>query len=150
MLLDDRDRKLLSLLQKDCRLSNVELAEELGMSTSGCWRKVRAFEQAGIIERYGAVLNPAALGMSFSAIVHVQLLRHDQGAIDDFFNGVARRSEIQACYATTGQADYHLMVRCQDIDAYNSFLETFLFKLPAVRSAQTNVILKELKSSLAI
>ncbi len=146
MELDERDRRILAVLQGDCRISNGELAERMGMSPSACWRRVRAFEEAGIIEHYGAILSQAELGLAFTAIVHVQLTRHDPAAMEDFIKGVAGRNEIQSCYATTGQADYHLIVRCEDIDAYNSFLEGFLFRLPAVRGAQTNVVLKEVKS----
>jgi len=147
MKLDDRDRILLSFLQQDCRLSNAELAEKVGMSASACWRRVKTFEDAGIIQRYGAILQTEKLGLSFRAIVHVQLTRHDPVAMEEFIKGVSGRSEIEACYATTGQADYHLLVLCEDIEAFNRFLEDFLFQLPAVRAAQTNVVLKQIKSS---
>ena len=147
MELDERDANILALLQKDCRLSNVELAEKVGMSPSACWRRVRAFEEAGIIERYSAVLRPARLGLTFQAIVHVQLTRHDLAASKAFIGAMSTRSEVRECYATTGQADYHLHVTCTDIEAYNRFLENFLFPLPAVRSAQTNVVLREIKRS---
>lgn len=143
--LDSRDRKLLALLEQDCRLSNAELAERVGMSTSACWRRVRAFEEAGLIERYAAILRPEALGDSFHAIVHVQLTRHDPAHLAEFIRAINTRDEVRECYATTGQADYHLRVRCRDIDAYNRFLEQFLFTMPAVSSAQTNVVLRDLK-----
>ncbi|MGC9369021.1 MAG: Lrp/AsnC family transcriptional regulator [Paracoccaceae bacterium] len=145
MDLDEKDRRLLALLERDCRLSNAELAEKVGMSTSACWRRVRAFEEAGLIERYGAVLRPEALGLSFHAIVHVQLTRHDPARLKEFITAVTARDEVRECYATTGQADYHLRVRCRNINEYNRFLEDFLFTMPAVRSAQTNVILRDLK-----
>ena len=146
MLLDERDHHILRLLRQDCRLSNADLAGKVGMSPSACWRRVKAFEDAGIIERYGAILRPGPLGLNFQAIVHVQMVRHDPAAMEAFLRGVDGREEISACYATTGQADYHLLVQCADIDAYNRFLEDFLFRLPAVRGAQTNVILKDLKA----
>ncbi|ETX30079.1 Lrp/AsnC family transcriptional regulator [Roseivivax isoporae] len=145
MELDERDRRLLALIERDCRASHAELAAAVGMSTSACWRRIRAFEEAGVIERYGAVLNPEAMGQAFHAIVHVQLTRHDPGALKGFLSGVAARPEVRECYATTGQADYHLRVRTTDIAAYNRFLEEFLFALPAVRAAQTNVVLRDLK-----
>ena len=147
MQLTNRDRKLISALQSDCRLSNAALAERVGMSASACWRRVKSLEEAGIIVRYGAVIRMDRIGFGFRAIVHVQLTRHDGEAMEHFIESVARREEIQACYATTGQADYHLHVVCRDIESYNQFLEQFLFRLPAVRSAQTNVVLKEVKSS---
>ena len=145
MELDNRDKRLLMLLQQDSRLTNSELAEKVGMSSSACWRRVRALEEAGVIERYGAVIQPRRVGLSFHAIVHVQLSRHDPDEIGAFIQAVSARREIQECHATTGEADYHLRVACADIDAYNRFLDDFLFRLPAVRSAQTNVVLKEIK-----
>ncbi len=146
MNLDAKDRKLLALLEKDCRLSNAELAAEIGMSTSACWRRIRAFEEAGLIAGYGARLDQEKLGFTFHAIVHVQLTRHDPTNLKRFIEAVTAREEIRMCFATTGTADYHMRVRCTDIEAYNRFLEEFLFTLPAVSSAQTNVILRDLKS----
>ena len=145
MELDQRDIRLLKLLQEDCRKSNAELAEAVGMSASALWRRVRALEEAGVIERYGAVVNPGEMGLGFEAIVHVHLTRHDPDKIVEFIRAVEASAEVQECYATTGQADYHLRVLCRDLDAYNRFLEGFLFRLPAVNSAQTNVVLRTIK-----
>ena len=142
MQIDERDRKLLNLLQQDCRLSNTELAEKVGMSSSACWRRVRALEEAGIIAGYSAIVEPRRLGLTFQAIA----------GLEAFKRAVSSRREVRDCFATTGQADYHMRVICADIDAYNHFLEDFLFQLPAVRSAQTNVVLKEIAraGSLAV
>ena len=146
MNIDANDRQLLALLEKNCRLSNADLAERVGMSTSACWRRIRAFEEAGLIVGYGARLQSDKLGLTFHAIVHVQLTRHDPANLKRFIEAVNAREEIRMCFATTGSADYHMWVRCTDIEAYNRFLEDFLFTLPAVSSAQTNVILRDLKS----
>ncbi|GLT09536.1 Lrp/AsnC family transcriptional regulator [Sulfitobacter porphyrae] len=141
------DRKLVRLLQQDARQSNAQLAEKLNISASACWRRVRALEEAGVIERYGAMVDPAAMGLGFEAIVHVHLTRHDTQALARFIAAVQLREEVTECFATTGQADYHLRVLCRDIDAYNTFLEDFLFVQPAVNSAQTNVVLRRIKSN---
>jgi len=150
MQLDDRDRRLLALLQQDCRLPNAELAERVGMSTSACWRRIRALEEAGIVSGYGARVAPDRLGLAFQAIVHVQLTRHDPDRLAGFIRGIETRPEVLDCYATTGAADYHLRVLTRDIAAYNAFLEDFLFRLPGVQSAQTNVVLREIKRATAI
>ncbi len=145
MQLEPRDRRILALLQRDCRISNADLAAAVGMSPSACWRRVRALEEAGVIERYGAVANPRAMGLEFQAIVHVHLTRHDPDRIVEFNRAVEQRPEVQECYATTGQADYHMRVLCRDLEAYNRFLEDFLFRQPAVANAQTNMVLRTLK-----
>ncbi len=145
MKLDDRDRRILTLLQEDSRISNADLAETVGMSPSALWRRVRALEEAGVIERSGAVVNAAAMGLGFHAMVHVQLTRHDPEKLKEFIRAVENNSLVQECFATTGQSDYHLRVLAPDLEAYNRFLEEFLFRLPAVASAQTNVVLRTIK-----
>lgn len=150
MDLDHRDRLLLWHLQSDSRISNADLADKVGMSASACWRRVKALEDAGIIERYGAILNPRASGLIFQAIVHVQLARHSEADLTAFIQAISTRPEVIECYATTGQSDYQMRVLCRDLDAYNAFLETFLFRLPAVASAQTNVVLREIKQNKGI
>ncbi len=144
--LTDIDLKILAILQNDCRIPNAELAERVGASASACWRRVKALEEAGVIERYVAQVNPRKTGLQFHALVHVQLTRHAPDKIVDFIRAVEASPEVKECYATTGQADYHLRVLTKDIDAYNRFLETFLFRLPAVSSAQTNVVLRTIKA----
>jgi len=148
--LDDRDLRILNLLQKDCQISNADLAAAVGMSASALWRRVRAMEEAGVITRYGAVVSPVQMGLGFEAIVHVHLTRHDPDKIVEFIRAVETSPEVQECYATTGQADYHLRVLCRDLEAYNRFLETFLFRQPAVNSAQTNVVLRTIKRDLPV
>lgn len=145
MQLDDRDRRILTLLQEDSRISNADLAEAVGMSPSALWRRVRALEEAGVIERYGAVVNAKAMGLEFHAMVHVQLTRHEPEKLKGFIRAVETNTLVQECYATTGQSDYHLRVLAPDLEAYNRFLEDFLFRLPAVASAQTNVVLRTIK-----
>jgi len=147
MLEEDQNYEILKHLQSDCRISNVELAQKVGMSASACWRRVQALEENGIIERYGAVINPEKIGLNLHAIVHIQLVRHEQDKLDHFMEAITNRPEIQECLATTGQADYHLRIRCRDLNAYNNFLEDFLFRIPAIKNAQTNIILKEVKRS---
>lgn len=143
--LSETDIKILSELQKDSRIPNAELADRVGMSTSACWRRVKALEDSGVIERYAIQVSPRKMGLEFHALVHVQLTRHAPDKIVDFIRAVEASPEVKECYATTGQADYHLRVLTKDIDAYNRFLESFLFRLPAVSSAQTNVVLRTIK-----
>ncbi|HEY9021729.1 MAG: Lrp/AsnC family transcriptional regulator [Paracoccaceae bacterium] len=143
--LDAIDQRILQTLQEDSRISNADLAEKAGLSASSCWRRVKALEESGVIRHYTVALDDEKQGLGFGAIVHVHLTRHDPEQLDAFIRAVQNRPEIRACYATTGQADYHLHVVCADIEAYNQFLERVLFRIPAVASAQTNVILRTIK-----
>lgn len=146
MTLTEQDRKLLMRLQADARLSNQELAESVGMSASACWRRVRALEEAGVIAAYRAIVNPDKAGLGFSAIVHVSLMRHGADPVESFVKCVLDRPEVLECFATTGEADYHLRVVCRDKDAYNDFLDQFLFRLPGVSQVRTNLVLKVIKA----
>jgi Lrp/AsnC family transcriptional regulator, leucine-responsive regulatory protein len=143
--LDPADQRILDALREDSRISNADLAERAGLSPSSCWRRVKALEESGVIRQYTVVLDDEKQGLGLGAIVHVHLTRHDPDQLDAFIRAVQSRPEIRACYATTGQADYHLHVICADIEAYNDFLERVLFRIPAVASAQTNVILRRIK-----
>lgn len=146
MQLEERDWKILALLQHDARLSNQDLAEQVGMSASSCWRRVRMLEEAGIIRRYTAELDARRAGFGFHAIVHVQLARHARETVEQFVAEVMRHDEVQDCFATSGAADYHLRVLCRDLDAYNDFMERFLFRLEGITNVQTNLVLRHIKS----
>lgn len=145
MELEDQDRRILAMLQKTGNISNQQLAEKVAMSASACWRRVRALEKSGTIKHYTVLLDAAKVGLSFHAIVLVQLTRHDAGFLQTFISAVTRRPEVLDCFATTGEADYHLRVRCQNLEAYNTFLDHFLFQLPGVANVRTNLVLKEIK-----
>lgn len=145
LVLTESDRRILKALQDDSRISNQELAERAGMSASACWRRVRLLEQAGVISGYSAALDASRAGLSFAAIVHVSLTRHEAAHVATFIEKVAARTEVLECFATTGEADYHLRVVCRDKDAYNEFLESFLFRLPGIAHVRTNLVLKDIK-----
>ena len=147
MEISETDRRLLRLLQADARLSNQDLAERVGMSPSACWRRVKQLEEAGVITAYPAIVDAAAAGLAFSAIVHVTLTRHEAAHASAFVARIGERPEVLECFSTTGEADYHLRVVCRDKDAYNAFLDDFLFRLPAIAHVRTNLILKEIKAT---
>lgn len=148
--LGEQDRRLIEALQADGRISNQDLAEAASMSASACWRRVRALEEAGVIRRYTALIDSGKAGLTFQAIVHVTLTRHDHRHVDTFIAEIGRRREVLDCFATAGEADYHLRVVCEDLAAYNAFLEGFLFRLPGIANVRTNLVLKEIKHETAV
>ena len=149
-VLDRKDAELLNLLQEDARLANAQLAEKANMSASSCWRKVKSLEDAGVIRRYAAVVEPKKMGLNFEAIVHVNLDRHNKDAVEALSALLKRCPEVVECFATTGDSDYHLRVICADIEAYNRFMETNLFNNPSVRAMHTNVVLKRIKADAPV
>ncbi|MBS7701870.1 Lrp/AsnC family transcriptional regulator [Chelatococcus asaccharovorans] len=148
--IEKRDERLLAALQKDGRATNQQLAEEAGMSTSACWRRVQALEESGVIVGYSALVNREKAGFAMAAILHVSLERHDTKYVEEFVARVTARAEVLECFATTGDADYHLRVVVRDMKAYNAFLDDFIFRLPGIRHVRSNVILKEIKSGMAL
>src|SRR5882757_9879397 len=128
-MIEGQDRRLLNHLQKDGRRSNQDLADDVGMSSSACWRRVRALEESGVITGYAALVDRERAGFLTSAILHVSLERHDATFVTQFVSRVKRRSEVLECFATTGDADYHLRVVVADMAAYNRFLDEFMFKI---------------------
>ncbi len=149
-MLQPKDRRLLAELQRDSRLTNQELADKVGMSSSATWRRVKSLEDGGVIERYTALVNPRKAGFGLASIVHVSLARHEQTHVEHFVREVLRHPEVLECYATSGEADFHLRVVVEDIDAYNQFLDDFIFKLPGVSQVRSNIVLKEIKADTAL
>ena len=149
-MLDPLDGRLLLHLQQDSRQSNQQLADSVGMSSSACWRRVASLEETGVISRYTAIVDREKAGFSMSAILHVALDRHDEKFVSEFVSRVRKRPEVLECFATTGDADYHLRVVVSDMAAYNRFLDDFMFRIPGLRHVRTNVILKEIKYDVAL
>ena len=148
--LERQDRRILAELQQDSRLTMQELAERVGMSSSAAWRRVKSLEAAGIIDRYAVIVNPKKAGFGLSSMVQVSLARHEQANVELFIREVLRHPEVLECFATSGEADFHLRVVVQDIDAYNTFLDDFIFKLPGVSQVRSNIVLKEIKADTAL
>jgi len=146
----DRDRRLIQALQQNSRASIQDLAEVATMSTSACWRRVKQLEDEKVILGYTTLVDADAMSLTFSAIVHITLARQDKGHVETFISAVSRRAEVLECFATTGDADYHLRVLCRDKDHYNDFLDHFLFNLPGVAHIRTNLILKVIKMTTEV
>lgn len=149
-MLDRKDRAILRELQADSRITMQELAGKTGMSSSACWRRVRSLEESGVIDRYAVIVNPRKAGFTVSSMTLVSLARHEVGNVDKFVAEVNRHPEVLECFATSGEADFHLRVVVEDMDAYNKFLDDFIFRLPGVSQVRSNIVLKEIKADTAL
>jgi len=149
-MLSKNDRSILAELQQDSRLTMQELADRVGMSSSAVWRRVKSLEEDGIIDRYAVIVNPKKAGFGLASMVHVSLARHERTHVEHFIREVLRHPEVLECFATSGEADFHLRVVVEDIDAYNKFLDSFIFKLPGVSQVRSNIVLKEIKADTAL
>lgn len=141
---DDIDLQILEVLQADGRISNLRLADLVGLSPTPCQRRVKRLEDAGVIDGYAARVNPAALGRGMRAIVAVSLSHQTPEAIADFTAAVTSRPEVTECLLLTGDDDYHLRVAVQDTDALRDFILEHLKPIASVERTSTTLILDEL------
>lgn len=149
-MLSRNDRHILAELQRDSRLTMQELADRVGMSSSAVWRRVKSLEEDGVIDRYAVLVNSKKAGFGLASMVQVSLARHEQTHVEHFVREVLQHPEVLECFATSGEADFHLRVVVEDIDAYNVFLDDFIFKLPGVSQVRSNIVLKEIKADTAL
>jgi Lrp/AsnC family leucine-responsive transcriptional regulator len=144
MDLDRIDIAMLDHLQKDARATTVELSEAVGLSPSPCHRRQRLLEDAGVIERYVALLDPAKVGLPVTVFVTVMLAEHSDTALQAFETAVTEWPEVMEAYEMAGSGDYLLRVVAADLSAYEVFLRSRLTRLPAVRSVNSGFALKRL------
>ena len=150
IVLDRIDRRILDTLQESARLSNADLARTVGLSPSPCLRRVRELEEAGVVRRYVALLDPKRVGWPVSVFVQVTLERQAEQALERFEATVGARPEVMECYLMTGDADYLLRVVAGSIEAYERFLIDVLTRVPGVASIKSSFALKQVKYSTAL
>jgi len=147
MRLDRTDRGLLAELQRDGRLTNRELAERVHLSESACLRRVRALEQAGVIDRYAAVVSQNKVGLPGNVFVSITLNRQDQTDLAAFEEAVKRVPEVMECYLMTGPQDYLLRVVVSDPSDFERVHSQHLTRLPGVARVQSSFALRTVRKS---
>lgn len=150
MRISRTDRRLLDELQRDVTQSQHELADKVGMSRTSCWRRIREFEQDGIIEKQVALLNPRKLGFQIHVLLSVAMVEHTDANRDSFEGHVQSLPEVTECYSVSGDRDYVLQVVVRDMDAYNDFINSEILHHPAVRSASSTFALRRVKYSTTL
>jgi Lrp/AsnC family leucine-responsive transcriptional regulator len=143
--LDDIDRKILTALQRDGRMSMADLAAEVGLSPSPCARRVGLMEEAGVIARYVAVVDQKAVGLPVSVFVSIKLSSQREEALNAFGRAIANWPEVLECYLMTGPRDYLLRVVAEDLGAYERFLKQKLTRLDGIASIESSFALEQVK-----
>jgi Lrp/AsnC family transcriptional regulator, leucine-responsive regulatory protein len=144
--LDAIDRRIVAELQRDARLSNVELADRVGLSPSPCLRRVTRLEREGYIEGYRAALRRDRIGLGFSVFLGVKIGGHANQQALEFEEAVIAMPEVIACHLVSGEADYFLEVVVPDLEHYQRFLVGRLLNLPIVREVRSNIAIQTLKA----
>jgi Lrp/AsnC family transcriptional regulator, leucine-responsive regulatory protein len=150
VVLDLIDKKIIKALQENARLSSQELSDQVGISSSPCWRRVKALEEAGVISKYVTLVSPEALGLSISIFTNVSLDKQVETALETFQKAVRKRPEVMECYLMTGDFDYLLRVVVGSLNDYERFLLNHLTKIPGVASIKSSFALKQVKYTTAL
>jgi len=152
--LDKIDRLILRSLQADGRATYDQLAEHVSLSPSAVLRRVKRLEEAGVIERYVALVKPEAVGLGLTAYLNVRLEKHSEShkrnPMDVFRASVQTWPEVVECASLTGEMDYLLRVVVQDMAAYSRFIMDTLLKHPSVEDCKTSFVLDHVKATTAL
>ena len=147
MILDEKDRSILRLLQAEGRLTNADLAERVSLSASACLRRVRTLEQAGLLDGYVALVNARAVGLGGVAFVLITLNQQGRSALDRFEEAVDRHREILECYLLAGSADYMIKIAYADSQDFERIHTTILTQLPDVVRLHSTLALRTVKKT---
>jgi Lrp/AsnC family transcriptional regulator len=147
MNLSATDIKILRILQQDASLTAAEVAEQVNLSTSPCWRRISRLEKEGVIEKKVALLDAEKLGLGLVVFSRISLAKNDESSLHDFEEKIRRFPEVVECYTVTGSADYFLKIITRDIKHYDRFLRRHLIQIPSVRDVNSNVAVTRIKYS---
>ncbi len=150
MNIDEIDKRILAALQVDARLTNVQLADKVGLTASPCLRRVRLLEEAGVIRGYRATLDRKELGLGLTVFVDVKVERHGDQAAGAFEAAIRDVPEVVSCHLVSGAADFLLQVVVADLPAYERLLLGILLKLPGVSDIRSNFAIRAIKDEAAL
>lgn len=148
--LDKVDRRILTELQKNARLSNVDLAERVGLSPSPCLARVRNLEASGVIKRHVTLLDADSVALSLNVFISISLERQSEQELARFERTVGDLPEVMECYLMTGDSDYLLRVAVEDVNALRSFILTRLTTIKGVSNIRSSLALKQIKYETAL
>jgi Lrp/AsnC family leucine-responsive transcriptional regulator len=150
MSLDAIDIRILSELQQDGGLSNVELARRVNLSPSPCLMRVRALEKEGVIRQYVALADPQALGLGLNVFISISLKEQSKAALADFESRIAEHDEVMECYLMTGDSDYLIRVAVANMAALERFILDQLTPIPGVEKIRSSFALKQVRYKTAL
>lgn len=143
--IDKIDRRILIELQKNGKISNIELSKMVGLSASPCLERVKRLESQGYIVSYNARLNPNLLGAAMLVFVEITLSKTSVDIFAEFSAAVQEHDDIQECHLVSGNFDFLLKTRVADMSSYRKFLGDTLLRLPGVSESRTYVVMEEVK-----
>ena len=148
--LDATDRRILGVLQKDCRITNAELSDRVNLSPSACHRRVQRLEEDGVIAGYVALLDARRMGKPTTVFVEITLQSQAEDLLDAFEREVARIPDILECHLMAGTADYLIKIMAEDTEDFARIHRQFLSRLPGVRQMQSSFALRTVVKTTAL
>jgi len=145
--MDRIDRRILQTLQQDGKLANNELAQQVGLSASPCLRRVKQIEDAGIIEKYVALVNPQKVNLGLTVFARIWLKGQDAKTVNHFIDSVREIPEIVECQLMAGDCDFFLRIVVSDLDAYRKFQIQHLNKITGIQNVKTEIPLQSIKQT---
>ncbi|MCP4226255.1 MAG: Lrp/AsnC family transcriptional regulator [Actinomycetia bacterium] len=143
MELDATDLAIISILQHEGRVTNAELADRVGLSPSACLRRVRSLENEDVIDRYVALVNPAAVGRATSVFVEISLASQTEAQLDEFEAAIGECPEVMSCHLMSGESDYLVHLACADVGDYERIHRTRLAILPGVSRLRSSFAIRQ-------
>lgn len=150
MNLDAIDKKLLALLQDDCKQTTKTLSLKLNLSVTAVYERIRKLERIGVIEKYVALVKKEAVNKSFEAFCHIKLLQHSQDYVIEFEKEVTQLDEVVSCYHISGDYDYLLKVIVSDMEAFREFMVNKLTSINHIGSTHSMFVINEVKYTTSI
>jgi Lrp/AsnC family leucine-responsive transcriptional regulator len=150
MQLDAIDLRILAELQQDGSLTNVELARRVSLSPSPCLTRVKALEQAGVIERYVALASAKTLGLGLNVFINISLKEQSKAALAEFEQRISEHDEVMECYLMTGESDYLIRVVVSDMAALERFILEQLTPIPGIEKIRSSFALKQVRYKTAL
>ena len=151
MQLDNFDKQILTLLQSNARLSNQDLADQIGLSPSACLRRFKALEESGLITGYRALVDAKQLGLDLTALLHISMDKHTKERFSEFEGVVSKIPNVLECLLLTGQtADYQLKVVVKDLEAYQDLLLNHITQIKGVTGVHTSFVLRKVIDKTAL
>lgn len=150
MQLDAIDLRILAELQQDGSLTNVELARRVHLSPSPCLARVKALENAGVIERYVALVSARHLGLGLNVFINISLKEQAKDSLAEFERRIAEHDEVMECYLMTGDSDYLIRVAVADIGALERFILEQLTPIPGIEKIRSSFALKQVRAKTAL
>ena len=148
--MDGTDRSILRLVQARPDITIAELAENVGLSQTPCWRRVKQLEASGVIKRRAVLLDARKLGFSIDVFAHIKIGLHDEANLEAFEEIVCGHPQIVECFSMSGESDYLMRLVARSIEDYEHFLKKVLLHLPGVTSVNSSFALKAIKVTTEI